>query len=128
VVLGAGNDGATSSYAPVDDVALVVGAVDERGQLLPFSNKSERFVSAPGAKIPIISPATGEVSPSSGTSYSAALAGAAAALLKGKYPEATPIQIAAVLRDTATGAARSISVTAASQKLGETLRLASGKK
>ena len=127
VIVSAGNDGGASSYAAVDDVALVAGAVDGNGRLLPFSSKSERSVSAPGDKIPIILPATGEVSLSSGTSYSAALAGGAAALLKAEYPAATPMQIVAAIRDTATGPARSIDLTAALQKLDEVLRTASPK-
>jgi hypothetical protein len=127
VIVSAGNDSGASSYAAVDDVALVVGAIDGNGRLLPFSSKSERSVSAPGEKIPIISPATGEISLSSGTSYSGALAGGAAALLKAKYPAATPMQIVAALRDTATGPARSIDATAALQKLDEVLGTASPK-
>jgi hypothetical protein len=127
VVLAAGNEGGVSSYAPLEDVALVVGAIDGSGRRAQFSDSSPRSVTAPGSNVPTVSPATGEVIRSSGTSYSAALAGGAAALLKAKYPMATPIQIVTALRDTARTPARLIDVTAAAQKLDEMLRPAAGK-
>ena len=105
---------------------MVAGAVDGNGRLLPFSSKSERSVSAPGDKIRSFC-GRGRSLLSSGTSYSAAVAGGAAALLKAEYPAATPMQIVAAIRDTATGPARSIDVTAALQKLDEVLRTASPK-
>ncbi|MEA2883849.1 MAG: hypothetical protein QOH32_3105 [Bradyrhizobium sp.] len=127
VVLAAGNNSGVSSYAPLEDVALVVGAIDGSGGLAKFSDSSPRAVTTPGSNIPTVSAATGEVIKSNGTSYSAALAGGAAALLAAKYPAATAIQIVTALRDTARPPARTIDVTAAMQKLDEMLRPAAGK-
>jgi hypothetical protein len=127
VVLAAGNGSGASSYASLDDVALVVSSIDGNGRPTLFTDSSPRSVAAPGSNIPTVSPATGEVIQSTGTSHSAALAGGAAALLRAKYPTATPIQIVTALHDTAKAPARLIDVTAASQKLDELLRSASGK-
>jgi subtilisin family serine protease len=128
VVIAAGNTADTSSFAPLDDVALIVGATDANGSLTKFSDSSPRSVSAPGADIPVVSPTTGNMSRFSGTSYSAALAGGAAALLKASRPSATPQQIINALRETAKQPARSIDLTGALRKLAEATASSAAKK
>jgi Subtilase family len=130
VVVAAGNDGGTSEFDAIDDVALVVGATDLNGSKTAFSSSSPRGVWAPGDNIPIISPVTGELSRGAGTSYSAALVGGAAALLKGAYPNAKPQDIVRAIRESAKapapGALRVVNVTAALTQLLNTLK-ASGR-
>jgi hypothetical protein len=122
VVVAAGNSGGGSSFAPLDDVALVVGASDGKGQPASFSASTPRSIFAPGVSIPTVSAATGQITAGSGTSYSAAFAGAAAALLKAEHPTATPAQIVSAIRDTAKQPNRLIDVAAARQNLAEKLQ------
>jgi len=122
VVVAAGNGGGRSSYAPLDDVVLVASAADSNGRRANFSDTSPGSISGPGVSIPTVSAATGGIVPGSGTSYSAAFVGGAAALLKAQYPTAKPAQIVVALRDTARQSDRMIDVTAALRRLGEMLQ------
>ena len=117
VVVAAGNESGTSSYAALDDVALIVGAVDAKGAATSFTDSSPRSVSAPGSDIPIFSPITGNITRSSGTSYAAAFVGGAAVLMKAARRDATTKQVVDALRETARQPARVISVTAALQRM-----------
>ena len=128
VVIAAGNSAGTSSYASIDDVALVVSAADGSGAPAKFSDSSTRSVSAPGADIPIVSATTGSIRKSSGTSYSAAFAGGGVALLKASRPTATPDQIVNAVRETARQPARSIDVSASLRRLAEPSGSAANKK
>ena len=128
VVIAAGNSAGTSSYASIDDVALVVSAADGSGAPAKFSDSSTRSVSAPGADIPIVSATTGSIRKSSGTSYSAAFAGGGVALLKASRPTATPDQIVNAVRETARQPARSIDVSASLRRLAEPSGSAAKKK
>ena len=117
VVVAAGNSSGVSSFAALDDVALVVGALDASGASTGFSDSSPRSVSAPGSDIPIFSPITGNITRSSGTSYAAAFVGGAAVLMKASRRDATTKQVVEALRETARQPARVISVTAALQRM-----------
>ncbi|MFG2093821.1 S8 family serine peptidase [Streptomyces sp. NPDC048612] len=104
VVAGMGNESATEKTYPVGCPGVIgVGAVDEYGKSAEFNNyNSDMDLLAPGVKIPA---ATGKSDSSyhteDGNSGSTAYVSAAVALLKEKYPDLTPGQIANRLVKTA---------------------------
>ncbi|GAA2576661.1 S8 family serine peptidase [Streptomyces tubercidicus] len=104
VVAGMGNESATEKNYPVGCPGVIgVGAVDEYGKSAEFNNyNSDMDLLAPGVKIPA---ATGKSDSSyhteNGNSGSTAYVSAAAALLKEKFPNLTPGQIANRLVKTA---------------------------
>lgn len=126
IVTAAGNSAGTSSFAPVDDVVLNVGATDLKGSPTNFSDSSSRAVWAPGEDIPTISSATGELSRLSGTSHAAAIVAGASALLKATYPAAKSPEIGTAMRESAKPpfptAAKVIDVNAAMERLGQMIR------
>src|SRR5262249_6401561 len=122
VVVGAGNEGGASRYAPIDSVVLVVGTADKSRLPTQFSDSSQRSVWAPG-QVSLVSPATGEISQVQGSTYSAAITAGAAALLKAAHPTATPFEIVTALQETAKPPIKNglgmINVNAALKRLGE---------
>jgi Subtilase family len=114
VVVAAGNSAATSDYASIDEVALVVGATDLKGSRAQFSSSSPNGVWAPGSDIPTVSPTTGQTTQLSGTAYSAAFVAGAAGLLKAAHPTATVRQIVRALRESNKGSGASPVVNIAS--------------
>jgi hypothetical protein len=122
VVVAAGNEPGRSLFAGIEDVALVVGGATLNGKPSPFSSSSPKVVWAPGEGIPFTSPKTGKVERGNGTSYSAALVGGAAALLKAAHPGAKPQAVITAIRETAIapsgGSVPLINISAATAKLG----------
>ncbi|MFG2135571.1 S8 family serine peptidase [Streptomyces sp. NPDC048650] len=104
VVAGVGNEAVTEKSYPVGCPGVIgVGAVDQYGNAAEFNNyNSDTDLLAPGVKIPA---ATGKSDSSyhteNGSSGSTAYVSATAALLKEKYPDLTPGQIANRLVKTA---------------------------
>ncbi|MEW9520481.1 S8 family serine peptidase [Streptomyces tubercidicus] len=104
VVASAGNDGSTERQYPSGCPGVIgVGAVDQYGQASDANNyNSDMDLLAPGVELPA---ATGKSDSGyhteSGSSGAAAYVSAAAALLKEKYPDLTPGQIANRLVKTA---------------------------
>ncbi|GAA2341052.1 S8 family serine peptidase [Streptomyces caniferus] len=104
VVAGMGNEAATDKNYPVACPGVIgVGAVDEYGKSAEFNNyNSDMDLLAPGVKIPA---ATGRSDSSyhteNGNSGSTAYVSGTVALLKEKYPDLTPGQIANRLVKTA---------------------------
>ncbi|MFE2226861.1 S8 family peptidase [Streptomyces kronopolitis] len=104
VVASVGNDAATDKQYPVGCPGVIgVGAVDQYGESADFNNyNSDTDLLAPGVKIPV---ADGKSDTgyrnSQGSSQATAYVSAAAALLKEKYPDLTPGQIANRLVKTA---------------------------
>ncbi|MFG2527263.1 S8 family serine peptidase [Streptomyces sp. NPDC048516] len=104
VVAGMGNDAVSEKSYPVGCPGVIgVGAVDQYGKSAEFNNyNSDMDLLAPGVKIPA---ATGRSDSSyhteNGNSGSTAYVSGAAALLKEKYPDLTPGQIANRLVKTA---------------------------
>ena len=86
LVLAAGNEGGLSGYAGLADVAAVTSATGPAGAPAPFSSRAMPAIWAPGTDIPIISSATGRQDLRSGTTYAAAIASGAAALLRREHP------------------------------------------
>jgi hypothetical protein len=103
VVAASGNDSTTTvdwpaRYGPV----IAVGAVQESGPfaIAPFSNRGQNLdVVAPGEAI--LSTLPGGYGLGDGTSFAAPFATGVAALLLGRDPTLTPVQVAARLRATA---------------------------
>ena len=104
VVASVGNDAVTDKQYPVGCPGVIgVGAVDQYGKSADFNNfNSDTDLLAPGVKIPV---ADGKSDTgyrtSQGSSQATAYVSAAAALLKEKYPDLTPGQIANRLVKTA---------------------------
>ncbi|MGX1756139.1 S8 family peptidase [Streptomyces lydicus] len=104
VVSGVGNDSATERSYPVGCPGVIgVGAVDEYGKSADFNNyNSDTDLLAPGVNIPS---ATGksdsDYQTRQGSSQATAYVSAAVALLREKYPDLTPGQIANRLVKTA---------------------------
>lgn len=77
---------------------LIVGALDHRGNIANYSNKAgalkDDFVVDWGTPV--------HVDHGSGTSFSAPLVSAKAAIIKSKFPELNAIQLADVIKTTAT--------------------------
>ncbi|ARF57061.1 S8 family peptidase [Streptomyces gilvosporeus] len=105
VVAGVGNDAATGKTYPVGcPGAIGVGAVDQYGAAAEFNNyNSDTDLLAPGVKITVASGTsdTGYDHAAQGSSDATAYVSAAAALLKQKFPDLTPGQIANRLVKTA---------------------------
>ena len=100
LVLAAGNEGGLSGYAGLADVAAVTSATGPAGAPAPFSSRAMPAIWAPGTDIPIISSATGRQDLRSGTTYAAAIASGAAALLRREHPQATAAQLREALLAT----------------------------
>jgi hypothetical protein len=99
-VMAAGNNGSTSNYAGLAKVGLVAASVNTMGARSSFTNVAPDCVWAPGEQVPLVSPRTGQVEVRDGTSYSAALVGGAAAILRHSAPNATAAQIRQALVET----------------------------
>ncbi|TSB23198.1 S8 family serine peptidase [Streptomyces benahoarensis] len=108
-VAGVGNDGLSEKNLPAGCPGVIgVGAVDEYGKVWDDSNyNSSVDLLAPGVDIPVLGGDGSRYGKSSGTSISTAYVSAAAALLKEKFPDLTPGQIANRLVKTA-GLAESV--------------------
>ncbi|MFI9047766.1 S8 family peptidase [Streptomyces sp. NPDC053427] len=104
VVASVGNEAMTRKSYPVGCPGVIgVGAVDEYGEAADFNNyNADTDLLAPGVKIPAAG-GTGDSSyrTSQGSSQAAAYVSAAVALLKEKFPDLTPGQIANRLVKTA---------------------------
>ena len=104
-VVAAGNDGQdASTYSPAHvEGAITVGAYNEKGMFSPFSNYGPTVdILAPGENVISLSHITDEVKAhesilASGTSYATPHVTGAVVLFLGKYPRATPAQVASVI-------------------------------
>ncbi|MFE3884956.1 S8 family serine peptidase [Streptomyces lydicus] len=104
VVAGVGNDGASEKNLPsACPGAIGVGAVDEYGQVWEKSNYNSAVdLLAPGVDVPVLGgKSDSHYGTTSGTSVATAYVSAAVALLREKYPDLTPGQIANRLVKTA---------------------------
>ncbi|MCB5909543.1 S8 family serine peptidase [Streptomyces pinistramenti] len=103
VVAGVGNDGLPEKrYPAACPGAIGVGAIDAYGKSWDGSNYNSTVdLTAPGADVPIMGGDGTRYGKSSGTSIATAYASATAALLREKYPDLTPGQIANRLVKTA---------------------------
>ncbi|GAA3165972.1 MULTISPECIES: S8 family serine peptidase [Streptomyces] len=102
-VAGVGNDGLSEKNLPAGCPGVIgVGAVDEYGKVWDGSNYNSNVdLLAPGVDVPVLSADGKSYGKSSGTSISTAYVSATAALLKEKFPDLTPGQIANRLVKTA---------------------------
>ncbi|WP_328632180.1 S8 family serine peptidase [Streptomyces sp. NBC_00356] len=103
VVAGTGNQGVRSdgTFPAAYPGVLTVGAVDGRGDIWKNSNYGDTLVAAPGVKIVTTGLDSDGYDLNTGTSDATAYTSAAAALLKQKYPDLAPGQIANRLVKTA---------------------------
>ena len=101
VVLSAGNQRGRSVYADIANSAFVAGAVDRSGEAASFTSTGDSLLWAPGIEIPVISPSNGAVALRSGTAFSGAIMAGVVAVLKRRFPEATPEVLRSVLQETA---------------------------
>ncbi|WP_328384975.1 S8 family serine peptidase [Streptomyces sp. NBC_00400] len=105
VVAGVGNDGTSEKHLPAAcPGAIGVGAVDEYGKVWSMSNYNSAVdLLAPGVDVPVLSgKSDSRYTKSEGTSVATAYVTAAVALLREKYPDLTPGQIANRLVKTAS--------------------------
>lgn len=99
IIASAGNEGLPRvSYPAGYDGVVVVGGVDAESRHLYFSNTGGVDISAPGIGITVPGENTPQVLSFSGTSASAPLVTAAAALLQAESPQRTPEEIIALLK------------------------------
>ncbi|MFJ8671078.1 S8 family peptidase [Streptomyces sp. NPDC093589] len=104
VVAGAGNDGWSKKSYPVGcPGAIGVGSVDQTGEASSYNNyNSDMDVLAPGERVPVaMAKSDSDYRTADGSSAASAYVSAAAALLKEKFPDLTPGQIANRLVKTA---------------------------
>ncbi|MFE1175065.1 S8 family serine peptidase [Streptomyces sp. NPDC058773] len=104
VVAGVGNDGLPKKkYPAACPGAIGVGSVDEYGEADDDNNSTSAVdLLAPGVKIPVaMGKSDSDYRTADGSSAATAYVSAAAALLKQKYPDLTPGQIANRLVKTA---------------------------
>ncbi|MGW1839371.1 S8 family serine peptidase [Streptomyces sp. NPDC002067] len=104
VVAGVGNDAvADKEYPAACPGAIGVGAVDEYGEASDSNNYNSTLdLLAPGVKIPVaMAKSDADYRTADGSSAATAYVSAAAALLKEKFPDLTPGQIANRLVKTA---------------------------
>ncbi|MGY4952161.1 S8 family peptidase [Streptomyces nigrescens] len=104
VVAGVGNDGQSEKNLPsACPGAIGVGAVDEYGNVWSMSNHNSAVdVLAPGVDVPVLGgKSDSHYGTTDGTSVATAYVSATVALLREKYPNLTPGQIANRLVKTA---------------------------
>lgn len=104
VVAGVGNDGQSEKNLPsACPGAIGVGAVDEYGNVWSMSNHNSAVdVLAPGVDVPVLGgKSDSHYGTTDGTSVATAYVSATVALLREKYPDLTPGQIANRLVKTA---------------------------
>ncbi|MEN2421412.1 S8 family serine peptidase [Streptomyces rimosus] len=104
VVAGVGNDGAAKKNYPAACPGVIgVGAVDQYGEAWTRSNYNDTVdLLAPGVNFPLAQGASDSAyTTNDGTSSATAYVSAAAALLREKFPDLTPGQIANRLVKTA---------------------------
>ncbi|MFI6500685.1 S8 family serine peptidase [Nonomuraea typhae] len=113
VVAAVGNDG-QGTYAKDNQTSywsfpagypgvIGVGAVDKQGRRAPFSSDNlSVLVAAPGVEVPVVKDRS-SYTLSSGTSSAAALVAGVAALIKSRYPEMSPAQVAQAIALSARG-------------------------
>lgn len=104
VVAGVGNDGvAKKNYPAACPGAIGVGAVDQFGEPDEANNSNSTLdLLAPGVKVPVaMGKSDSDYRTADGSSAATAYVSAAAALLKQKFPDLTPGQIANRLVKTA---------------------------
>ncbi|MER0482210.1 S8 family serine peptidase [Streptomyces sp. Edi2] len=105
VVAGVGNDGTPEEHLPAAcPGAIGVGAVDEYGKVWSMSNYNFAVdLLAPGVDVPVLGgKSDSRYGTTNGTSVATAYVSAAAALLRERYPDLTPGQIANRLVKTAS--------------------------
>ncbi|MCZ1007880.1 S8 family serine peptidase [Streptomyces lydicus] len=105
VVAGVGNDGTSEKHIPAAcPGAIGVGAVDEYGKAWSMSNYNSAVdLLAPGVDVPVLGgKSDSHYGTTDGTSVATAYVSAAVALLREKYPDLTPGQIANRLVKTAS--------------------------
>ncbi|MFG2527262.1 S8 family serine peptidase [Streptomyces sp. NPDC048516] len=105
VVAGVGNDGSTEKHLPsACPGAIGVGAVDEYGEVWERSNYNSAVdLLAPGVDVRVLGgKSDSQYGTTDGTSVATAYVSAAVALLREKYPDLTPGQIANRLVKTAS--------------------------
>lgn len=94
-----------ADYSSLEDVLLVVVALDENNEIADFSNRCgvtmNWCISAPGVNI-LSTIAGASYGLLSGTSMAAPHVSGAVAVLLEQHPELTPAQIVGILKDTAT--------------------------
>ena len=105
VVAAAGNDGITAYSYPASYPGVIsVGAVTSSGAIAYFSNHNDKVtVTAPGTNI-LSTAHDGSYEYASGTSFSAPIVSAIAAVIKGEHPGYTPAQIKEIIETTAVDA------------------------
>lgn len=104
VVAGVGNDGQSEKNLPSACPGVIgVGAVDEYGNVWSSSNYNSAVdVLAPGVDVPVLGgKSDSHYGTTNGTSVATAYVSATVALLREKYPDLTPGQIANRLVKTA---------------------------
>ncbi|WP_157249568.1 S8 family serine peptidase [Nonomuraea typhae] len=113
VVAAVGNDG-QGAYAKDNQTSywsfpagypgvIGVGAVDKQGRRAPFSSDNlSVLVAAPGVEVPVVKDRK-SYTLSSGTSSATALVAGVAALIKSRYPEMSPAQVAQAIALSARG-------------------------
>lgn len=105
VVAGVGNEGTSEKHLPAAcSGAIGVGAVDEYGKVWDMSNHNSSVdLLAPGVDVPVLSgKGDSRYATTEGTSVATAYVSATVALLREKYPDLTPGQIANRLVKTAS--------------------------
>ncbi|MBF8193620.1 S8 family serine peptidase [Nonomuraea sp. K274] len=113
LVAAVGNDGQTNytrengtsywSFPAGYPGVIGVAATDKQGRKAPFSTDNlSVMVAAPGVDVPVVRPGSG-YELSQGTSSSAALVSGVAALIKSRYPNLAPEQVAQALVAGARG-------------------------
>lgn len=113
LVAAVGNDGQTK-YAQANGTSywnfpagypgvIGVGAVDKQGNRAAFSSDNlSVLVAAPGVEVPVVK-RKGGYQLSTGTSSATALVAGVAALIKAKYPDMSPAQVAQALAVSTRG-------------------------
>ena len=108
-VFTAGNEGTKGSfpvspYAGLADIALISQALDTDGRTAAyFTSVADGGVWTRGVEFPVCSLASGEPTTGSGTSHSAALVAAIAALLVQEFPKAQASQIVTAMKAASGG-------------------------
>ena len=102
LVASAGNDRRYTFYPAAYEGVVSVGAVDEKKQVYSMSSRSDSlWIMAPGVDVPALDQNTGYFVKRNGTSFSAPVASAAAALALSADPSLCPMQFLDLLAETA---------------------------
>lgn len=102
IVASSGNDKSSGPYFPSDYNGVIsVAATDQNDQLTTYSNFSAKVeLAAPGQIRTTAWPGTGYTT-ANGTSFSAPIVSAVLAVLKSRFPQATPADLTTAITSTA---------------------------